>query len=100
MSFDNRLTSGVSYIGSRAVTPGICVWTWEGSARTRTSRFKSSNRRPRRRLDTFSARFRFARLGCLAAQIALLSFGGSKTNNKEKQKSTTRKHAFYGIWHW
>ena len=74
-ALSDSMTFNNATFASLGVTPGTYVWTWGTGLPNQN--FTLHNRRGGRarcRLDTSPARIRFAWLGCLAAQIALLRF--------------------------
>ena len=71
-ALSNSTTYNNVTFASLGVTPGTYVWTWgTGANQNFTLRSIGGAGVSRWRLDSFSARLRFARLGCLAAQIAV-----------------------------
>ena len=72
-ALSDSMTFNNATFASLGVTPGTYVWSWgTGLANQNFTLIDRRGWRSRWRLDSFSARLRFARLGCPAAQIALL----------------------------
>ena len=74
-ALSDSMTFNNATFASLGVTPGTYVWTWGTGLPNQN--FTLHDRRgwgSRWRLNSFSARLRFARLGCRAAQIGLLRF--------------------------
>ena len=71
-ALSDSMTFNNATFASLGVTPGTYVWTWgTGLPNQNFTLHHRRGWRARWRLDSFSARFRLARLGCAAAQIAI-----------------------------
>ena len=74
-ALSDSMTFNNATFASLGVTPGTYVWTWgTGLPNQNFTLMIGGAGGSRWRLNSFSARLRFARLGCLAAQIGLLRF--------------------------
>ena len=72
-ALSDSMTFNNATFASLGVMPGTYVWSWGTGSEPELHAYHRRGWRARWRFDSFSARFRFARLGCLAAQITLLS---------------------------
>ena len=72
-ALSDSMTFNNATFASLGVTPGTYVWTW-GNGLPNQNFTLHIGVGSRWRLNSFSARLRFARLDCLAAQIGLLRF--------------------------
>ena len=70
-ALSDSMTFNNATFASLGVTPGTYVWTWGTGLPNQNFTLHHRSRRSRWRLNSFSARFRLARLGCVAAQIAI-----------------------------
>ena len=74
-ALSDSMTFNNATFASLGVTPGTYVWTWgTGLPNQNFTLIIGGAGGARWRLNSFSARLRFAWLGCLAAQIGLLRF--------------------------
>ena len=74
-ALSDSMTFNNATFASLGVTPGTYVWTWgTGLPNQNFTLHHRRGWRARWRLNSFSARFRFARLGNLTAEIARLRF--------------------------
>ena len=73
-ALSDSMTFNNATFASLGVTPGTYVWSWGTGLPNQNFTLMIGGSGSRWRLNSFSARLRFARLGCLAAQIALLRY--------------------------
>ena len=71
-ALSDSMTFNNATFASLGVMPGTYVWTWGTGLQNQNFTLIIGSAGSRWRLNSFSARLRFARLGCLAAQIGLL----------------------------